>query len=117
MHIKKTRLLTPGPTPIHNITNQGQGFGYFTYELNPLTKISLTTGISVNNSEIPDQPNLPPLFKLSGVNPANYPSTDINESLNQDYYFAVLALTGVVGPQINYQVAYTGAYSTIQFNP
>ena len=52
----------PGPTPIHNITNQGQGFGYFTYELNPLTKLSLTTGVSVNNSEIPNQPGLPPLF-------------------------------------------------------
>jgi outer membrane receptor protein involved in Fe transport len=108
---------TPGPTPIHNITNQGQGFGYFTYELNPLTKISLTTGISVDNSEIPDQPNLPPLYKPYGVNPANFPSTGINESLDQNYFFGVLALTGVAGPKINYQMAYTGSYSTIQFNP
>jgi outer membrane receptor protein involved in Fe transport len=117
---------TPGPTPIHNITNQGQGFGYFTYQLNPLTKLSLTTGVSVNNSEVPNTPNLPPLFNLKGVSPCalpticapvNYPSTAINESLNQDYYFGILALTGVVGPGINYQVAYTGSYSTIQFNP
>ena len=108
---------TPGPTPYHNITNQGQGFGYFTYELNPLTKLSLITGVSVNNSEVPNEPGLPPLFALAGVDPANYPSTKINESLNQDYYFGVLALTGVIGPKINYQVAYTGAYSTIQFNP
>jgi outer membrane receptor protein involved in Fe transport len=108
---------TPGPTPIHNITNQGQGFGYFTYQMNPLTKLSLTTGVSVNNSEVPNTPNLPPKFKLAGVDAANYPSTDINESLNQDYYFGIIALTGVVGPAINYQVAYTGSYSTIQFNP
>ena len=26
-------------------------------------------------------------------------------------------MSGVIGPAINYQVAYTGAYSTIQFNP
>jgi|GEM_PF-374083 len=26
---------TPGPMPIHDYTNQGQGFGYFTYELSP----------------------------------------------------------------------------------
>jgi outer membrane receptor protein involved in Fe transport len=108
---------TPGPTPYHNITNQGQGFGYFTYELNPFNKLSLITGVSVNNSEIPNEPGLPPLFKLKGVDPANYPSTDINESLDQDYYFGILALSGVIGPEINYQVAYTGAYSTIQFNP
>jgi hypothetical protein len=108
---------TPGPTPIHNITNQGQGFGYFTYQLNPLNKLSLITGVSVNNSEVPNTPNLPPLFNLGGLNPANYPSSKINESLNQDYYFGILALTGVIGPEINYQVAYTGAYSTIQFNP
>jgi outer membrane receptor protein involved in Fe transport len=108
---------TPGPTPKHNITNQGQGFGYFTYEVNPLTKLSFITGVSVNNSEIPTQPGLPPLFTLAGANPANYPSSKINESLDQDYYFGILALSGVIGPKINYQVAYTGAYSTIQFKP
>src|SRR5580698_3634409 len=108
---------TPGPTPIHNITNQGQGFGYFTYQLNPLNRLSLITGVSVNNSEVPNTPNLPPLFNLGGLNPANYPSSKINDSLDQDYYFGILALSGVIGPEINYQVAYTGAYSTIQFTP
>jgi outer membrane receptor protein involved in Fe transport len=108
---------TPGPTPIHNITNQGQGFGYFTYQLNPLNKLSLITGVSVNNSEIPNQPGLPQLFHLTGVDAVNYPSTAINESLNQDYFFGILALNGVIGPEINYQVAYTGAYSTLLFNP
>lgn len=117
---------TPGPTPYHNITNQGQGFGYFTYELNPLNKLSLITGVSVNNGEIPNRPNLPPLFNLGGISacafpavcaPINYPSTAINETLNQDYYFGILALSGVVGPEIHYQVAYTGAYSTLWFLP
>lgn len=108
---------TPGPTPYHNITNQGQGFGYFTYEINPFTKLSLITGVSVNNSEYPNEPGLPPLYSLAGVNPATYPSTDEKENLNQDYYFGILALSGVIGPDIDYQVAYTGAYSTIHFIP
>lgn len=108
---------TPGPTPLHNITNQGQGFGYFTYEIGPLAKLSLITGVSVNNGQIPTEPGLPPLYDLAGTNPATYPSTAINESLDQDYYFGVLALSGVVGPGINYQIAYTGAYSSIKFNP
>jgi outer membrane receptor protein involved in Fe transport len=117
---------TPGPTPYHNITNQGQGFGYFTWELNPLNKLSLVTGISVNNSEIPNTPDLPPLYNLKGISgcpfpqvcaPINYPSTAVNESLDQDYFFGILALSGIVGPQINYQVAYTGAYTTLWFLP
>jgi len=107
---------TPGPTPYHDITDQGQGFGYFTYEINPLTKLSLITGVSVNNSEYPTGPGLSPLYGLAGVNAAKYPSTDIAESLDQDYYFGIAALSGVIGPAINYQVAYTSAYSTIQFN-
>jgi hypothetical protein len=108
---------TPGQTPIHNITNQGQFFGNYTYQINPLTKLSLITGVSVNNSQYPTSPGLPPLYQLAGINPAAFPSTDIAENLDQDYYFGVLALTGVIGPNINYQVAYTGAYSMIQFSP
>jgi outer membrane receptor protein involved in Fe transport len=107
---------TPGPTPFHNVTNQGQGFGYFTYQINPLTKLSFTTGVSVNNSQYPSEPGLTPEFKLQGTNVAAYPSQDIAESLDQNYYFGILALSGVIGPAINYQVAYTGAYSTIKFN-
>jgi outer membrane receptor protein involved in Fe transport len=106
---------TPGPTPIHNITNQGQGFGVVNYQINPLNKLSLIWGVSVNDSEYPAEPGLPPLFNLQGVNPADYPSQDIDEHLNQDYYFGILALSGVVGPKINYQVSYTSAYSTINF--
>jgi outer membrane receptor protein involved in Fe transport len=108
---------TPGPTPYHNITNQGQGFGYFTFQINPFTKLSLITGVSVNDSQYPTSPGLQPMFSLAGVNPATYPSTDIAENLNQDYYFGILALSGVIGPDIDYQVAYTSAYSTINFLP
>jgi outer membrane receptor protein involved in Fe transport len=119
---------TPGPVPIHNITNQGQGFGYFTYELNPLNKLSFITGVSVNNSDYPATVGLPLLYNLDGVSrcssnappicpPVNYPSTAISENLDQDYYFGILALSGVFGPRIDYQIAYTGAYNTITFHP
>jgi outer membrane receptor protein involved in Fe transport len=107
---------TPGPTPYHNITNQGQGFGTINYQINPLNKLSMIWGVSVNNSEYPSEPGLTPQFSLNGVNPDTYPSQDIDEHLNQDYYFGVLALSGVVGPSIDYQVALTTAYSTIQFD-
>jgi outer membrane receptor protein involved in Fe transport len=108
---------TPGPTPYHNISNQGQSFGYFTYELNPLNKLTFIYGVSVNHSEYPSEPGLTSGFLLEGHPASSYPSQDIDEHLNQDYYFGMLALSGVAGPDINYQVAYTSAYSIIDFIP
>ena len=56
--------------------------------------------------------------KLAGRKSRRLPfNRDIRESLDQDYYFGVLALSGVIGPEHQYKVAYTGAYSTLQFNP
>jgi hypothetical protein len=108
---------TPGPTPYHNITNQGQSFGYFTYALDPLNKLTFIYGVSPNHSEYPSEPGLTPMYTLAGHPASTYPSQDINEHLDQDYYFGMLALTGVVGPEVNYQVAYTSAYSIIDFIP
>ena len=35
---------TPAPDPIHDGTDQGQGFAYLTYTINPTTKLSLIQG-------------------------------------------------------------------------
>ncbi len=108
---------TPAPTPIHDNTNQGQGFGYFSYFLNPTTRLSLITGISVQGNQFPDWPFQVPQYSLAGVNPATYPSTMLNESLFQQYYFAILALQGTVGTKLDYQLAFTTKYNTIHFFP
>ncbi len=108
---------TPGPMPIHDYTNQGQGFGYFTYDLSSSARLSLITGITVMNNQFPNVPNQPVLYNLAGVNPANYPSTIIDSGLEQDDYFGLLALSGTVGPSFSYQLAYGGHYNTQLFNP
>jgi Carboxypeptidase regulatory-like domain/TonB-dependent Receptor Plug Domain len=72
---------TPGHAPIHDTVNQGQGFTYLTYELNPMTKLSFIGGMTVAANEFPNQPGLPPLYHLDGVNPAAYPSTTIDSGL------------------------------------
>jgi len=108
---------TPNHTPLHDLSDQGQFFGYFSYALSPTAKLSLITGVSINNSEFPNVPGQTPLYSLAGVNPANYPSSMLNESLDQDYYFAVLSLTGMMPSGIGYQVSYTARYSTLTFNP
>jgi hypothetical protein len=108
---------TPAPDPIHDHTDQGQGFAYLTYAINPTTKLSLISGMTVASNQFPNVPNEVPMFVLKGANPADYPSSAINSSLDQQDYYGVLALNGVVGPNIDYQLAYSSHYNRENFNP
>ena len=106
---------TSGPTAIHDTSNQGSGFGYFSYFLNPTTRLSLITGTAVNHFQIPANPNQPQVFPLIGV--PVYPSADIHEGQLEQNYFGVLALQGTVGSNIDYQLAPFSRYSTVSFYP
>jgi outer membrane receptor protein involved in Fe transport len=106
---------TPGPTAIHDTSNQGSGFGYFSYFLNPTTRLSLITGTAINDFEIPANPGQPQVFMLAGV--PFYPSADLHESQFEQNYFGVLALQGTIGPNFDYQIAPFSRYSTVSFYP
>ena len=106
---------TPGPTAIHDTSNQGSGFGYFSYFLNPTTRLSLITGSAINHFQIAANPDQPQVFKLAGV--PVYPSAKVRENQFEQNYFNVLALQGTVGDNIDYQVAPFSRYSTVTFNP
>ena len=58
---------TPGPNAIHDWTNQGQAFGYFSYPLNDITKLSVIFSSAASNNQLPNVPNLAPQFALAGV--------------------------------------------------
>ena len=106
---------TPGPTAIHDTSNQGSGFGYFSYFLNPTTRLSLISGSAINHFQIPANPDQPQVFKLAGV--PVYPSAKVRENQFEQNYFNVLALQGTVGDNFDYQVAPFSRYSTVTFNP
>jgi outer membrane receptor protein involved in Fe transport len=108
---------TPAPDPIHDHTDQGQGFAYLTYAINPTTKLSLISGMTVATNQFPNVPNEVPMFVLKGANSANYPSSAIDSSLDQQDYYGVLALNGVIGPNADYQIAYSSHYNRENFNP
>ena len=107
----------PAPDPIHDAVTQGQGFSYLTYAFDADTKLSLISGMTLAFNQFPNQPNLPPQFTLDNLNPTRYPSIAINSGLNQQDYYGVMALNGVVGPAIDYQLAYSGHYNTQSFYP
>src|SRR5208282_1446559 len=108
---------TPAPDPIHDHTDQGQGFAYLTYAVNPTTRLSLISGMTVATNQFPNVPNEVPMFVLRGANPANYPSSAIDSSLDQQDYYGVLALDGVIGLNSDYQLAYSSHYNRENFNP
>ena len=106
---------TPAPDAIHNHTDQGQGFGYFAYDLNPTTRLSLVTSVSASDNQLPNQPGLPVEFKLTGA--PYIPSSDINSYLDFRDYLGMLALNGSPTPNLTYQLAYSAHYISQDFQP
>jgi hypothetical protein len=106
---------TPAPDAIHNSTIQGQGFGFFAYNLNSTTRLSLITSVAASNNELPNQANLPPEFELAGT--GNYPSADINSYLNFRDYLGIFSLNGAPAPGLTYQLAYSAHYISQAFTP
>jgi outer membrane receptor protein involved in Fe transport len=106
---------TPGPSPIHDQSYQGQAFGYFSYFLSPTTRLSLITGSDVNHFQIGANPDQPQVFQLSGV--PVYSSAGIDENQFEQNYFGVFALQGTIGTNFDYQIAPFSRYSTVSFYP
>src|SRR6204780_3667637 len=83
---------TPAPDAIHDYTNQGQGFGFFTYDFSPTTRLSLITSMAASDNQLPNQADLAPEYCLAGIRPCSprpaspsfnpYPSSHINSYLN-----------------------------------
>ena len=105
---------TPAPDAIHDHTNQGQGFGFFTYQLTPTTSLSLITSVAASDNQLPNRANLAPQFELTGVTAR---SADINSYLDFRDYLGILALNGAPAPGLTYQLAYSAHYISQKFEP
>ncbi len=106
---------TPAPDAIHDHTNQGQAFGFFAYDLNSTTRLSLITSVAASDNQLPNQANLTPQFQLTG---AGYePSADINSYLDFRDYLGILALNGAPAPGLAYQLAYSAHYISQAYEP
>ncbi len=106
---------TPAPDAIHNHTNQGQAFGFFSYDLSSTTRLSLITSAAVSDNQLPNQPDLPPEFPLKGATYLS--SADINSYLDFRDYLGILALNGAPAPGLTYQLAYSSHYISQNFLP
>jgi len=106
---------TAGPTAIHDHSDQGQGFGYFSYLLGPSARLSLISGVAVNSFQIPANPGQDMVYTYDDV--TSYPSSQVAESQMERTFYNVLAFQGAVGEQVDYQLSAFSRYSTIDFSP
>lgn len=106
---------TGASTALHDRTLQNKAFGYFSYLLNPDTRVSLILGNSDGRFQIPNISGQTPGFQLDGVD--HFPSANLNERQRETNRYGILALQGVIGNDIDYQVAAFSRYSKVLFEP
>jgi len=106
---------TSNGSPLHDHTRQGNAFGYMSYLINPLTRVSVVFGTASNQFQIPNAPGQPTNFMLNGQTDFN--SAALNETQSELTNFATVALQGTNGDKLDYQVAYFTRYTRTQFNP
>ncbi|HWY23797.1 MAG TPA: TonB-dependent receptor, partial [Nevskia sp.] len=126
---------TGSSTAIHDWTQQGKGFGYFSYLLNAQTKLSAILGVTGTRLEIPNNPdqplncdfvnqlnhnaacdaNAPPTS--ASVGSASISSRGLNERQYERNQYGILALQGIGASDLTYQLALYDRTSTVQFAP
>jgi outer membrane receptor protein involved in Fe transport len=106
---------TSDSNPLHDHTDQGNVFGYFSYHLNEDTRLSLILGGVNNKFQIPNVPGQTPSFILDGA--PDLPSADLNQNQNERTKLAVLALQGVASSDVDYQLAMFYRYSNVRYLP
>jgi outer membrane receptor protein involved in Fe transport len=107
---------TPTPNPIHDFTNQGQGFASFSYPLNDITKLSVILSSAGSNNQLPNVANLPQQFTLGGANNAMN-SSSINSYLNFRDDLAIVTVKSTPSADLSYQLAYAAHYISQEFKP
>nr|WP_018443859.1 TonB-dependent receptor [Trinickia symbiotica] len=106
---------TSDANPLHDHTRQGNGFGYLSYMIDPLTRVSVMFGAAANHFQIPNTPGLAPVFTLNGT--PTFDSANLDETQSELNNFAVVALQGTNGAALDYQIALYTRYTRTQFNP
>ncbi|MBL6749896.1 MAG: TonB-dependent receptor [Nevskia sp.] len=114
---------TSSSTAIHDRTQQGKGFGYFSYLLSPHTKLSAVLAATGTRLEIPNNPGQAPnpdfvgQLNASGEKTAGITSAGLDERQYERNQYGIVALQGVGAGDINYQLAVFDRISTVEFAP
>jgi outer membrane cobalamin receptor len=105
----------PRPTPLHDHTEQFNGFAYLENILNPDTRGSLILGTSNQHFQIPNRPGQPTLgYTVNGA--GDFASEDLNQQQREITHFAIASLLHTRG-RVTGQVSLFGRYSSLDYTP
>ncbi len=102
--------------PLHDHTDQFNGFGYLEDIIDADSKVSLIVGSSIDRFQIPDLSGEQPSLGLTVNGQSTYPSQDLNENQREVTHYAVASYLHTAG-DLTTQVSLFGRYSTLGFTP
>jgi outer membrane receptor protein involved in Fe transport len=106
---------TASKNSLHDETQQGKGFAYFSWLVGDASRISLIVGTTASRFQIPNVPDQPQNFSLA--NYSAYPSTNLNERQRENTHYSILAFQGTAGDRFDYQVSVFSRYTDVYFSP
>ena len=104
--------------PVHDTTEQEKAFGYFSWRLDDISRVSLLTSASYADFELPNTPGLPHLYKMAGYE-ADDPtirSRDLKDRQTEQNYYAVLSYQRSM-EKLNLQLSPYFRYGRIDYTP
>lgn len=109
---------TSAANPIHDRSTQSKAFGYFSYLIDPDTKLNVILGNSEGRFQIPNNPNQAPNTDfLTAAGVANFSSSNLNENQREINRYGVIALQGSPNAHFDYQIAAYARKSSVRFDP
>ena len=103
--------------PLHDHTEQYQGFAYFDKIIDPSSRVSVILGTSDDRFQIPDVSGGQNGGLGLNVNgQTNYPSQDLNENQSETTQYGVVSYLHTT-EKLTTQVSLFARYSTLQFTP
>jgi outer membrane receptor protein involved in Fe transport len=104
---------TPSFNALHDYTEQGKYFAYLSTLMGDQTRLSLFSGASSSNFQIPNNPGQTP---LGDFGPSVYPSSALNETEHDEFIYNIAALQ-TKAEKFDAQVALFQRYAIVHFVP
>ncbi len=107
----------PTSEAIHDKTDQGKMFSYFSYLLDDTSRLNVMFSASDSNFQVPDVTgNNTAAFPGAPGQPSVFDSANLNENQNEQNYYAVVTYQKTAG-DLNLQVSGIGRDSSVHFLP
>ncbi len=109
---------TDAARAIHDTTDQGKLFSYFSKLLDNQSRLTVMASASDSRYQVPDTPGLAAGTSSGGAQwvPGRFDSATLDENQREQNYFGVVSYQKSVG-DLNYQVSVVGRDSQVHFTP